>query len=230
LGALALVCGAGGDPVSTLHRPGVEVRTLPANPGRAEVDPVLTDLDGRRAVVVGTDGDLAAVVLRLLRTQRLAEVPVGFVPVDPAGSVVRRLWRLPADPGGPGGAVEVALGGGVEPVPLIRDDAGGVLVGRGVLDRVAGVAYCDDQVALRGSAARLEVGPDLSGGAGLTVTVVRRRLLRERAATLRGRACQVGCDPLVPVRDGIAHPRPVERWTWYRHIEDLLAVRPPSRG
>lgn len=226
MGALVLACGVADDVALPRDRAEVEVRGVPAHPDRTEVDPVLADLDGRRAVVVGTDGDLAAVVLRLLRSQRLAEVPVGFVSVDPAGSAVRALWRLPADRGG---AVELALTGGVEPVPLIRDDAGGVLVGRGVLGRVTGVAYCDDQVALRGSATRIEVSADLAGGAGLIAKVVRRGLLRERAVAFRGRAFQVGCDPLVPVRDGIAHPRPVERWTWYRHVEDLLAVRPPMQ-
>jgi hypothetical protein len=24
--------------------------------------------------------------------------------------------------------------------------------------------------------------------------------------------------------DGVPHPRPVTRWTWYRHTEDLRAI------
>jgi hypothetical protein len=28
------------------------------------------------------------------------------------------------------------------------------------------------------------------------------------------------------VVDGVAHPRPVPRWTWYRHTDDWLLVRP----
>jgi hypothetical protein len=27
--------------------------------------------------------------------------------------------------------------------------------------------------------------------------------------------------------DGVAHPRPVRRWSWYRHTGDWLLVRPP---
>jgi hypothetical protein len=27
------------------------------------------------------------------------------------------------------------------------------------------------------------------------------------------------------VCDGVAHPRPVRRWTWYRHTADLRLVR-----
>ena len=53
----------------------------------------------------GTDADLAAVVLRLMRIERLTEVPVGYVPVDREASAVARLWGLPAD------TVEVALTG-----------------------------------------------------------------------------------------------------------------------
>jgi len=28
------------------------------------------------------------------------------------------------------------------------------------------------------------------------------------------------------VHDGLAHPRPVTRWAWYRHAADWLLVRP----
>jgi hypothetical protein len=219
LGALVLACGKAADG-GGWPRTGVEWHEIPSAPGRNDVDPLLAGLDGRRVVVFGTDADLAAVVLRLLRTERLGGAPVGFVPAD-AGSPVARLWRLPPEPAR---AVEVALCGQVDRVPLIRDDTGGVLVGLGVLAPVRGVAYCDDQVALRGSATRIEVTAD--AGAGLLARVIRGGLLRRRTEKFRGRAFQVGCDPVVPVRDGIAHPRPVERWTWYRHTEDLRVIRP----
>ena len=78
----------------------------------------------------GTDADLAAVVLRLLRTELLATVPVGYV-ASAAPSAVTRLWGLPVLPTD---AAAVALGGAsrsVPLVPLVRDDAGGVLVGHG---------------------------------------------------------------------------------------------------
>jgi hypothetical protein len=182
----------------------------PATPGRSDVDPLVKDESIDRLVVHGTDADLAAVVLRLMRLERL-DVPVGFIPLG-RRSVVARLWELPAAP------IEVALTGGVRRLPLIRDDAGGVLLGLGVLAPARGTVYCDDQLALRGAAERIEVAPDPAGE--LTVRVVRRGFLRNR--TFAGRAVQFGVDPVAPTRDGVAYPRPMERWTWYRHTEDLL--------
>lgn len=188
-----------------------------AAPGKAELDPLFATAP-ERVVVVGRDAGLAAVVVRLLRTDRLADVAVGFVPTDRKHSVVAGLWRLPDD------AEEFALTG--EPVerPLVRDDSGGVLVGRGRIGPVHGEAYCDDQLALRGRAAAIEVTPD---PAGVCVRVVTGGLLR-RARTYRGRAVQVGCHPTTVSRDGVEHPRPVPRWTWYRHTEDLRAIALPA--
>ncbi|HWM04104.1 MAG TPA: hypothetical protein VNP92_17355, partial [Actinophytocola sp.] len=131
-------------------------------------------------VVHGSDADLAAVVLRLLRTDRL-DVPVGYVPVD-RRSPVARLWRLGEDP------VAAALDGRVDPVPLVRDDAGGVLLGLGVLAPVRGTVYCDDEIPLRGAAERIEVNPDPE--LGLRVRVVRKRLLRNEVSSHLGRAVQ----------------------------------------
>jgi hypothetical protein len=221
--ALVLVCGpaaASSWRAAFGGHTGVRLREVPAKPARTEVDPILASLDVARLVVLGTDADLAAVVLRLMRTDRLADVAVGFVPVHPARSAVASRWGLPGRD-----AMEVALDGGLSRVPLIRDDAGGVLLGLGELRRVHGEAYCDDQLALRGRATRIEVSPDIDGGTGLVVKVLRTAVLPTRATTFRGRAVQVGCDPVTPIVDGLAHPRPVRRWTWYRHTEDLLAAR-----
>jgi hypothetical protein len=190
---------------------------IPATPGRSQVDPLLKDFTGDRVVVHGSDADLAAVVSRLLRLARL-DLPVGYVPTA-ASSPVARLWELPAD------RVAAALDGSAAPVPLLRDDVGGVLLGLGVLAPVRGTVYCDDQVPVRGVAERVEVVPDHGGGQGLSVTVVRKSLLRKRSSTLTGRAAQFGGDPVAPVRDGVPHQRPVTRWTWYRHTENLLALR-----
>jgi hypothetical protein len=187
-------------------------RQVPAIPGKADLDPLLAD-GPDRVVVHGTDADLAAVVLRLLRTDRLADVAVGFVPVQPKGSHVARLWRLPA------GAVDFALAAEPVRLPLVRDDAGGVLVGLGRIGPVEGEAYCDDQLALRGRATAIEVTPDRAGVCGRVLTGPFRR-----ARSYRGRAFQVGCHPTTVTRDGVEHPRPVPRWTWYRHTEDLRAV------
>ena len=193
---------------------------MPARPGREELDSLLAELDDRRLVVCGTDADLAAVLLRLLRTEALARVPVGFVPAE-STSAVARLWELPI---APAAAASLARYGEPDLVPLVRDDAGGVLVGRGVVAPLDGVAYCDDEVVLRGRAARLEVTPDREFG--LAVRVVRRGLAVHRARHAAGRAVQLGCRPTGVWRDGVAS-RTTDRWTWYRHTEDWRLIRSP---
>ncbi len=205
MGSLVVACGV------EAARP--DWVSLPARPGKSDLDPLLGDAVSR-IVVAGSDASLAAVVLRLLRADRL-DVAVGFVPVG--DSVVAGLWGLPG-----GGAMELALDGAARSLPLVRDDSGGVLVGRGTMGPVTGEAYCDDQLALRGQARLIEVSPDAGGG--VLGRVVRRGFPRARAAVYRGRAFQVGCHPAGVVVDGVAHPRPVTRWTWYRHTEDLLAI------
>lgn len=208
-GALVLACGV------PAARP--DWRALPANPGRAELDPLLASAHGR-VVVVGADADLAAVVQRLVRAERLAELTVGFVPVRPEDSTVARLWNLPAD------ALDLALSADPVPIPVVRDDSGGVLVGLGRIGPVAGEAYCDDQLALRGRAKAIEVTPD---PLGVCARVISGRFGR-KPRTYRGRAVQIGCRPATTVTaNGVEHPRPVPRWTWYRHTEELRAVLTP---
>jgi hypothetical protein len=157
--------------------------------------------------------------VRLLRTEALGRVSVGFVPATP-DSAVAELWGLPTSPLR---AVALALRGEVDPIPLIRDDVGGVLVGRGLLGMVRGVAYCDEQVALRGPARSIEVTPD-PGGPGLAVRVVKGTFFK-RPTTLFSRAFQIGCIPTRPRSDGVAYERAMSRWTWYRHTQDLRLVR-----
>jgi hypothetical protein len=224
MAALILGCGAA---VTSAYwselasASGSDVHEIPATPGRPDIDPLVKGLTGGHVVVHGTDGDLAAVVSRLLRLERL-DLPVGYVPTA-ASPPVAKLWGLPG--GLPGDRVAAALDGSVASVPLIRDDAGGVLLGLGVLAPVHGTVYCDDAVPLRGVAERVEVAPDHGGGPGLSVTVVRKSLLRKRSSRWTGRAAQFGCDPVVPVRDGVPYRRPMARWTWYRHTENLRVLR-----
>jgi hypothetical protein len=194
-----------------------DAHPMPAVPGRVDVDPLLADATPDRIVVAGADADLAAVVLRLLRTGRLG-VAVAYLPANP-GSAVAATWGLPTDRGT---AAALAATGEPEPVPLVRDDAGGVLLGRGVIRPVDGVIYCDERLMLRGRAARLVVTP--ADPVGVDVRV--GRALRTRSA--RGRAVQVACAEAVALLDGVPHPRPVTRWTWYKHTEDLRLVRPLS--
>jgi hypothetical protein len=214
--ASMLACGSAvtsGDWRKLRAHAGSRAHEIPATPGKSDVDPLLDDVTGH-LVVHGGDADLAAVVLRLLRTERL-DVPVGYVPTD-RRSPVARLWGTSADP------VGAALDGRARPFPLVRDDNGGVLLGLGVLAPVSGTVYCDDETPLRGTATRVEVTPD--PGLGLRVRVVRKALLRNKVSTFSGRAVQYGGEAVTPVCDGVAHPRELRRWTWYRHTEDLLVV------
>jgi len=203
------------------ERDDVTVFTVPSRPGKAHVDAILSDLGDQRLVVAGTDADLNAVVLRLLRTERVAEVPLAFVPSSP-DSEIAALWGLPTDPAR---ALDLALGGDPDKVPFLRDDVGGVLVGLGVISPVRGVGYCDDDNVLRGQATRLEITPDPDGGAGLVVRVIHKRLLGRKVKETAGRAFQLGCLPTAVTSDGVAHPRQMNKWTWYRHTEDLRLVR-----
>ncbi len=213
--AVVLTCGSAQWPAPG---PAATVTAVPACPRRDDLDEALAGLDGRRLVVCGTDADLAAVLLRLLRTEALATVLVGYVPVS-GSSAVARLWGLPTSPSA---AAEVAVNGLPDRVPLVRDDAGGVLVGLGVVRPLDGVAYCDAELVLRGRASRLEVLPDRE--LGLMVRIVRRGLPGRRVRCAAGRAVQLGCQPTDVWRDGVAH-RTTDRWTWYRHTEDWQLAR-----
>nr|WP_240519581.1 hypothetical protein [Amycolatopsis antarctica] len=213
-----MVCGRAVPALAEVVAEGVH--HLPERPGKADVDPLLPAEGQAHLVVVGTDADLAAVVLRLLRKEKLASTTIGYVPAEES-SAVASLWDLPTDTDR---AMALANTGDVDPVPLLRDDAGGVLVGRGELGPVRGVAYCDDEVALRGQASRIVVEADDTGGPGLVAQVTRGAVFKRRI-TYSGRAFQLGCVPAIPTYDGVRHPRPMKRWTWYRHTEDLRLVR-----
>ena len=232
--------------------PATRVVAVPARPGRADVDPLLADPGVARLVVAGTDADLAAVLARLLRRNRL-DVEVAYLPAE-RGSAAARVWGLPH------GAAAVALArrGVARPAPLVRDDAGGVLVGRAEVRGPHGEVYCDGDLVLRGAARRLLVtpwpdtppiapptsgeaaGPAVAGPAPPAVAVRAGRSAalpdgraRPLPPTARagtgsgvGRAVQLGCLPATVVHDGVVHPRPVTRWAWYRHVADWLLVRP----
>jgi hypothetical protein len=211
---IVLACGNSQLPMIT-QRDGVQV--VPARPGKDHVD---QHLDAERLIVVGTDADLAAVALRLLRKEKLGSVALGYVPVGK--SPVAALWGLSTDPAR---ALDIAQNGDVDPVPFVRDDVGGVLMGLGVLSPVRGVGYSDADNVLRGQASRIECTPDPEGGLGLVVRIVNKRLFGSRVRESRPRAFQLGCLPTTAVLDGHKHPRPVDKWTWYRHTEDLRLVR-----
>ncbi|MEJ2888691.1 hypothetical protein [Actinomycetospora aeridis] len=203
---------------------GLDAVDLPALPARGDVDPVLDDLPpGSRLVVAGDDAAVAAVLVRVLRRERL-DLEVAVLPAS--GSAVAEVWGLPVDPPG---ALALARGGSARPAPLVRDDHGGLVVGRHTAGPLHGEVYCDEHRVLRGDAAELVVLPDPAAGVRVTVTGPRRLggLRAGRTTTTAGRAVQLGCRPAVTVvRDGVPGDRPVSRRSWYRHTEDWLLVRP----
>jgi hypothetical protein len=223
-----LTCGDGAAPATFASR---AVAVAP-RPERADLDPVLAAPGLRRLVVAGTDADLAAVLVRLLRTGRLG-VELAYVPAE-RRSAAARVWGLPAG----AAAVELARHGAARAVPLVRDDAGGVLVGRAEVRSVHGEVYCDEVLALRGSARRLVVTPWPDGPGAVAVRAGRwgrapdggvrpvSPTARSGRGSAAGRAVQLGCLPATLLHDGVAHPRPVTRWAWYRHVADWLLVRP----
>jgi hypothetical protein len=203
-----------------------------AVPARAEVDPLLDH--ATRLVVGGSDAALAAVVVRLLRRERL-DLPVAFVP-DAPSSEAAAVWGLPTDPAA---ALDLALDGAASPAPLVRDDRGGVVAGVHRVGPFEGVSFCDEHELVRGEAAGLAVRPDPAadtrpglgpGGGGVAVGLVqRRRFRRAREQTTFGRAATVGIRPgtaAAASRDGVDDAKPLERRSWYRHTEDWLLVRP----
>lgn len=157
--------------------------------------------DHRRVVVAGSDADLAAVLTRLLRADRL-DVEVGHV---------RRPWHA-----------RRALTGKARRVPLLRDETGTVIVGaaewRG--DPLHGEAVVDDTVLFDGevTGVRIEPTPTMPG---LRAAVLGKGTRR----WVTGRAAQLGTDAGLVVRDGVPAPRPVRRSTFYRHTEGWLQVR-----
>ena len=77
----------------------------------------------RRLAVVGADADLAAVLSRLLRAERL-DIEVAYVPRRRTAAT--RVYRLPA---GRRAARRIRTGS-ARRAPLIRDETGSVIVGR----------------------------------------------------------------------------------------------------
>ena len=203
---------------------GATVADLPVLPARGDVDPLLDDLPhAGRLVVAGDDAALAAVLVRLLRRERL-DVEVAVLPAP--DSAAAGVWGLPTDPAA---ALALARDGTARPAPLVRDDHGGLVAGRHTTGPVHGEIYCEEQQVLHGDAAEISVAPDPAGGVTVTVTGPRRLVgLRPGRVTARsGRAVQLGCRPAVTVvRDGVPGDRPVSRRSWYRHTEDWHLVRP----
>jgi len=175
--------------------------SLPAADGAAGIDAALQD--ARRVIVVGSDSDLAAVLTRLMRTERL-DIEVAHLPG-------RRGARS-------------ALGGVARRIPLIRDDSATVLVGAALWlppegsGALRGEAVVDDAVLFDGEVTGVRIEPTAAmPGLRATITGGRRRWLA-------GRAAQLGTTGARVVRDGDAGPREVKRSTFYRHTTGWLRV------
>jgi hypothetical protein len=164
--------------------------------------------DCHRVVVVGSDADLAAVLTRLLRADRL-DVEVGHV---------RRGWQA-----------RRARAGEAQRVPLVRDETGTVIVRAAYwlppdeeARTIRGEAVVDDTLLFDGpvTGVRIEPTPTVPG---LRASALSGRMRPKRWVT--GRAAQLGTDAALVVRDGVPAPRPVRRSTFYRHTEGWLQVR-----
>lgn len=208
----------GGGP---LPRPLRGLTALPADDdtGNDAVDAAIRRYP--RLVVVGGDTDLARVLTRVLRTDRL-DVEVGYAPRR--RSPATRAYRLPAG----WRAARRARRGAALSVPLIRDDAGTVLVGIGrwlPVDGtvvVRGEGIVDDATLFDGEVAEVLIQP-IPAAPGLRAGVPSRRGRVRHWVT--GRAAQLGTTGALVVRDGVYATRTVKRSTFYRHIQDWLLVR-----
>ena len=190
---------------------GAGVHEVAARPGRDDVDPLLDE--ATRLVVLGADADLAAVLLRLLRSERL-DVEVAYVPSG--RSIARRRWGLPLGPA----AARLALGGTARPTPLIRDDHGGVLIGAATLtgvdgQRLRGEAYVDNTRLFLGRVRQVVVRAGDDGVAGRVPP----------GPWVTGRALQLGCTGCRVSSDGVAAGPVLPRVAFYRHTADWLLVR-----
>ena len=170
--------------------------------GPDDIDAAATDC--KRLIVVGTDADLASVLTRLLRTDRL-DVEVGHA---------TGWW-----------AARRARRGTARRVPLIRDDTGHVLVRAAEWrgpdgEPLRGEAVVDDTALFDGVVAGVRVEPT-QAMPGLRACVIRPG--RRRWAS--GRAAQLGTTGAVVARDGAQAPKIVRRSTFYRHTQGWLLVR-----
>jgi hypothetical protein len=198
---------------------------LPIRPAASPAD--LNAIDAaigpyRRLVVLGADAELAAVLSRLLRAERL-DVEVAYVPRRRTAAT--RVYRLPAGRR----AARRARRGSARRVTLIRDETGSVVVGRaGWLPAdgqrlLHGEAVVDDTTLFDGDVAGVCIEPTLvMPGLRAWVKTGARGLWRRRIA---GRAVQLGSTGVAVVRDGVPAPRTARRSACYRNVEGWSLVR-----
>lgn len=206
-----LACGSAVPDALAVHA----VHELGPRPARELVDPLLEGAD--RLVVLGDDADVAAVVLRLLRTERL-ELEVAVV--APAATPLTRALGLPTGRR----AVARAVHGRAQPVPLVRHTGGGVVLGQARVTGPGGAvlhgeAYADDVRLFTGDVPAVQV---LVGPAGVRSRV---RARWRSGPWVDSRALQLGSTGAQVVADGVLQGRPGPKWSFYRHTTDWLLVR-----
>lgn len=164
--------------------------------------------DAGRLIVLGTAADLAIVLARLLRADRL----------DVEVALVRRPWTA-----------RRARTGTARRVPLIRDETGAVLTQAGLWlppddsgRTLAGEAVVDDTVLFDGEVAGVRIEP-MADVPGLRARVLTGPLRPRHWVT--GRAAQLGTTGVTVVRDGVRASRPARRSTFYRHTKGWLRVQ-----
>jgi hypothetical protein len=158
----------------------------------------------RRLIVVGSDADLAAVLTRLMRTERL-DVEVGHA---------TGWW-----------SARRARRGTARRVPLIRDDAGRVIVGAAEWrgpggEPLHGEAVVDDTQLFDGEVDAVRIEPT-HAMPGLRARVIGSG----RGPWMAGRAAQLGTTGAVVTRDAEHSPKIIRRSTFYRHTQGWLLVR-----
>ncbi len=193
--------------------PALELDLRGLAPDQAPEKEQVADVAGADAVIVrGPVPALNAVLAALHKAGRAAEVPVSW---EPAG-----------DDDSAGLARDLGIGtGDRREMSLVRDDHGGVLLHHGRIEPAGGdprrmlgrrlglQAYNDAVKVADGLVTRIDVRPDWTAVDRLRVTVMTLPLRPTRRSA--GRALQVASDPARVIRDGVAYPRPVSRWTWY---------------
>lgn len=188
------------------RRPPRSVAALPSHTvdGPADIDAAVQGAD--RVLVIGTDSDLAAVLTRLMRTDRL-DIEVAHLPGRRGGMRARTA--------------------AAHRVPLIRDETGTVVVGSAHWlpparsSKIHGEAVVDDSTLFNGEVAGIRIEPT-AGPPGLRAAMVTGPLRRRR--WISGRAVQLGTTGVRVLRDGVAGPREVKRSTFYRHTTGWLRV------
>ena len=162
----------------------------------------------RRVVVVGSPADLAAVLTRLLKADRL-DIEVAHV---------RWPWHA-----------RRARTGLATRIPLIRDETGAVITGAAYwlppedgAATIRGEATVDDAVLFHGEITGVRIEPTTTMP-GLRAAALSSRM--RPTGWVAGRAAQLGTEAALVVRDGVPAQRPVRRSTFYRHTQGWLQVR-----